>query len=157
MELLSLLGEENKDVQKAIQYLLDSRLVEADWYKSKQRFTLSPTDIAYCNQREHAIDWFFSKSLWEKKNGKSLQLKRVIEDIQCTPLLVYLAIVTEELEESRAQKIVKKIENELNNTINQYTSKNIRFEEKRMLIESILEEKQEYNLADEIVKKLTSK
>ncbi|MFW3654121.1 hypothetical protein [Vagococcus fluvialis] len=156
MELLNLLGEENKDVKKAIQFLLDSELEEAKWYKEKQRFTLEPTNILYCSQREHAIDWFFSKTLWEKKKGKSLSLKKVISSIQCTPLLIYLAIVTNVLEESKAHEIVKKNENVINKNAKQYAPRTIRFEEKRLLLESV-EKKENLNLIEEIVNKFIGK
>lgn len=156
MELLNLLGEENKDVKKAIQFLLDSELEESKWYKEKQRFTLEPTTILYCSQREHAIDWFFSKTLWEKKKGKSFSLKKVINSIQCTPLLIYLAIVTNVLEESKAHEIVKKNENVINENAKQYVPRTVRFAEKRLLLESV-EKNENLNLIEEIVNKFMEK
>lgn len=88
MELLDLLGDENSDVKKAIQYLLDSKITEAKWYRKKQRFGLSCTEktveIVYCTQREHAIDWFFSKALWDKDNPRNkdgIELESVIKNI----------------------------------------------------------------------------
>lgn len=153
MELLDLLGEENIDTKKAIQYLLDSDIIESKTYQKKQRFTCKPTDIDYCNQREHAIDWFFSKVLWSKAssvNNKGIELKKVISSIQCTPLLVYLTIVTEMLTKEDAEIFVCEITEKIESSNEDYNHKNVRFVEKRALIEKI----GNMNWAEEIAKKL---
>lgn len=141
MELLNLLGEENSEVKKAIQFLLDSDIIEAEWYQRKQRFTLSPTEIDYCTQREHAIDWFFSKTLWNKSNegnNNGIELSKLIKNIQCAPLIIYLSIVTNILTEKQAETIVKTKIKILEQS-EEYNSKNIRFAEKREIINEINE------------------
>lgn len=91
MKMLDLLNDDN--IKKALIYLLNSDLKESESYKQKQRFTKLSTEdelpeIDYISQKEHAIDWIFSKTLWHKaKNNGSIDLANLINDIQCTPLL----------------------------------------------------------------------
>lgn len=159
MELLDLLGEENSDVKKAIQYLLDFEITEAEWYRKKQRFGLSCTEktaeIDYCTQREHAIDWFFSKALWDKNNQRNndgIELEKVIKNIQCTPLLVYLAIVTNTLTEEDAKKFVDEMIKELESSKEEYNPKNIRFVEKKELISRINNNDWAKNISQKLIK-----
>jgi hypothetical protein len=159
MELLDLLNHE-EDIKKAIKFLLDSKFKESDWYQTKQRFTLLPDEklieISYCAQREHAIDWFFSKALWNKKRKPKspLELVKVIEGIQCTPLIIYLLIVTDTLSEKKAESLknamIPIMTDKIANPSNNLTSKNIRFTEKRELL-SIIDNK---HWAEDIAKKL---
>lgn len=161
MELLDLLdskGINNSDVKKAIQYLLNDTTEECNWYKTKQRFTLEPTEIDYSSQREHAIDWFFSKALWAKKKNKSIVVKEIIDRIQCTPLLVYLTIATGVIDGSVAKTKVDSFTDKIDES--KFDSRNIRFEEKRIWIKEVGEEKgieppEEYPLAEKIAENLT--
>lgn len=64
--MLDLLNDDN--IKKALIYLLNSDLKESESYKQKQRFTKLSTEdelpkIDYISQKEHAIDWIFSKTL----------------------------------------------------------------------------------------------
>lgn len=165
MKLLDLLGDKNSDVKKAIQFLLDSEIVEKDWYRQKQYFTLickedvgkRKTEISYCTQREHAIDWIFSKTLWNKKkveNIYKIDLSDVIRNIQCPPLIVYLAIATNVIDEQDAKKLVHDTILSLKGS-NELTPRNIRFIEKRELLELAKKRKLlDENWPENITKKL---
>ncbi|MDA3973207.1 hypothetical protein PF023_04035 [Enterococcus thailandicus] len=140
MKMLDLLNDDN--IKKAITYLLNSDLEESESYKQKQRFTKLSTEdelpkIDYISQKEHAIDWIFSKTLWHKaKNNGSMDLAKLINDIQCTPLLLYLAIVVDLITEDDAENYINEITNKLEECSN-ITSKNVRFKEKKALINVI--------------------
>lgn len=140
MKMLDLLNDDN--IKKAITYLLNSDLEESESYKQKQRFTKLSTEdelpkIDYISQKEHAIDWIFSKTLWHKaKNNGSIDLAKLINDIQCTPLLLYLAIVVDLITEDDAENYINEITNKLEECSN-ITSKNVRFKEKKALINVI--------------------
>lgn len=140
MEMLDLIDDDN--IKRAITYLLNSDLEESESYKQKQRFTLLPAEnespeIDYVSQKEHAIDWIFSKTLWHKvKNGGSIDLTKLINDIQCTPLLLYLAIVVDLITEDDAENYINEITDKLEECSN-ITSKNVRFKERKALINII--------------------
>lgn len=134
MKMLDLLNDDN--IKKAITYLLNSDLEESESYKQKQRFTKLSTEdelpkIDYISQKEHAIDWIFSKTVWHKaKNNGSIDLAKLINDIQCTPLLLYLAIVVDLITEDDAENYINEITDKLEECSN-ITSKNVRFKEKK--------------------------
>lgn len=138
--MLDLLNDDN--IKKAITYLLNSDLEESESYKQKQRFTKLSTEdelpkIDYISQKEHAIDWIFSKTVWHKaKNNGSIDLAKLINDIQCTPLLLYLAIVVDLITEDDAENYINEITDKLEECSN-ITSKNVRFKEKKALINVI--------------------
>ncbi|GEU13026.1 MULTISPECIES: hypothetical protein [Enterococcus] len=140
MKMLDLLNDDN--IKKAITYLLNLDLEESESYKQKQRFTKLSTEdelpkIDYISQKEHAIDWIFSKTLWHKaKNNGSIDLSKLINDIQCTPLLLYLAIVVDLITEDDAENYINEITDKLEECSN-ITSKNVRFKEKKALINVI--------------------
>lgn len=140
MKMLDLLNDDN--IKKAITYLLNSDLEESESYKQKQRFTKLSTEdelpkIVYISQKEHAIDWIFSKTVWHKaKNNGSIDLAKLINDIQCTPLLLYLAIVVDLITEDDAENYINEITDKLEECSN-ITSKNVRFKEKKALINVI--------------------
>ncbi|MDN3113013.1 hypothetical protein P0E52_03165 [Enterococcus faecalis] len=140
MKMLDLLNDDN--IKKAITYLLNSDLEESESYKQKQRFTKLSTEdelpkIDYISQKEHAIDWIFSKTVWHKaKNNGSIDLAKLINDIQCTPLLLYLAIVVDLITEDDAENYINEITDKLEECSN-ITSKNVRFKEKKALINVI--------------------
>ncbi|MGM8155815.1 hypothetical protein [Enterococcus faecalis] len=140
MKMLDLLNDDN--IKKTITYLLNSDLEESESYKQKQRFTKLSTEdelpkIDYISQKEHAIDWIFSKTLWHKaKDNGSIDLTKLINDIQCTPLLLYLAIVVDLITEDDAENYINEITDKLEKC-SDITSKNVRFKEKKALINII--------------------
>lgn len=163
MELIDLLGPENSHVKKAIQFFLDSNMTEDEWYTRKQRFTLSyseiPDDkkipqIEYCSQREHAIDWIFSKALWEKSKGNNkLDLIKVIRNIQSPLLIVYLAIITGIVPVIKVKEFEKEVVKALEKLdLSSYNPKNIRFAEKEIVLSKIDNE----NWAEDIAEKIAN-
>ncbi|CAI3425280.1 hypothetical protein CIRMBP1312_01224 [Enterococcus cecorum] len=153
MKMLDLLNDDN--IKKALTYLLKSNLEEYESYKQKQRFTKLSTEdelpkIDYISQKEHAIDWIFSKTLWHKaKNNGSIDLANLINDIQCTPLLLYLAIVTKLIEDD--EKEIKRCVDKITNKVNKFkdnTTNNIRFREKKELLTIIEEKKKALKIED---------
>lgn len=154
MEMLDLLNDDT--IKKAITYLLNSDLKESESYKQKQRFTklfneVEYLKIDYVSQKEHAIDWIFSKTLWHKaKNNGSIDLAKLINNIQCTPLLLYLAVVTDLITEAEAENYVKEITIRLQESDN-ITFKNVRFKEKRVLIDIIDNENWSEEIANHLI------
>lgn len=154
MKMLELLDDDN--IKKAMLYLLDSDLKESESYKQKQRFTKLATEnelpkIDYVSQKEHAIDWIFSKTLWHKvKNGGSIDLAKLINDLQCPPLILYLAVVTNLITEAEAENYVKEITIRLQECDN-ITFKNVRFKEKRVLIDIIDNENWSEEIANHLI------
>ncbi|WP_244323050.1 hypothetical protein [Enterococcus casseliflavus] len=140
MEMLDLIDDDN--IKKAITYLLNSDLEESESYKQKQRFTLltaeneSP-EIDYVSQKEHAIDWIFSKTLWQKSNCNSgMTLSDLINNLQCPPLILYLAVVTNLITEAEAENYINEITDKLKECSN-ITARNIRFKEKKVLLDKV--------------------
>ncbi|WP_260603847.1 hypothetical protein [Enterococcus casseliflavus] len=140
MEMLDLIDDDN--IKKAITYLLNSDLEESESYKQKQRFTLltaeneSP-EIDYVSQKEHAIDWIFSKTLWQKSNCNSgMTLSDLINNLQCPPLILYLAVVTNLITEADAENYINEITDKLKECSN-ITARNIRFKEKKVLLDKV--------------------
>lgn len=154
MKLLDLLGTENSDAKKAIQYLLDSHIEEAEWYQKKQSFTLDHSKTGYRTQQEHAIDWLFSKALWNKskvKGDTGINVKTLVRNIQCAPLIVYVAIATNVLTEEEARELEETIIRKLKNS-KEINAKNVRFAEKKMVTNKI----GNTDWAERIVKSLLS-
>ena len=86
-EMLDLLGEENSDVKKAIQKILETDHPNMGDYDTTQGFVCLEKEeeipkIAYSSQRDHAINWLYSKALWEKSNS-ALDLQKDIKNLQC--------------------------------------------------------------------------
>lgn len=68
MEMLNLLGEENTDVKKAIQKILDTEDTVIGNKDTRQGFVCLEGEkeipkIAYSSQKDHAINWLYSKAL----------------------------------------------------------------------------------------------
>ncbi|MDY0838705.1 hypothetical protein [Lacticaseibacillus paracasei] len=105
----------------------------------KQNFTLDHSKTGYCTQQEHAIDWFFSKALWDKskvKGDTGIDVETLVRNIQCAPLIVYLAIATNVLTEKEAKKLEETIITESKNS-KEINTKNVRFAEKKIVINKI--------------------
>ena len=159
MEMLDLLGEKNSDVKKAIQFLLNVNIEESESYKNKQHFTPvsenDPVRTSYCTQQEHAIDWFFSKTLWYKnmnKNAVGIDLSKLIRNIQCVPLIIYLAIASNTITEDNAEILIKEIVKRVKQSsgLNQ---KNVRFMEKKELL-NLLDNAHEKEWSNTIAQRL---
>lgn len=144
MEMLDLLGEENTDVKKAIQKILKADHPNIGDYNTTQGFVRLKREgekeipkIAYSSQKDHAINWLYSKALWEKSNS-ALDLQEVIKNLQCPTLIFYLAALTNVVEVSTIEELKKDICKEIENR--EVTRKNIRFIEKKLLIDKLGED-----------------
>ena len=144
MEMLDLLGEENTDVKKAIQKILKADHPNIGDYNTTQGFVRLKREgekeipkIAYSSQKDHAINWLYSKALWEKSNS-ALDLQEVIKNLQCPTLIFYLAALTDLVEVSTIEELKKDICKEIENR--EVTRKNIRFIEKKLLIDKLGED-----------------
>ena len=143
MEMLDLLGEENSDVKKAIQKILNTETPNnIGIYDTRQGFVCLEEEkeipkIAYSSQKDHAINWLYSKALWEKSNS-ALDLQEVIKNLQCPTLIFYLAALTNLVEVSTIEELKKDICKEIENR--NVTRKNIRFIEKKLLIDKLGED-----------------
>lgn len=137
MEMLDLLGEENTDVKKAIQKILKTDHPNMGDYDTTQGFVCLNGEkeipkIAYSSQKDHAINWLYSKALWEKSNS-ALDLQEVIKNLQCPTLIFYLAALTGLVKVNTIEELKKDICKEIENR--KVTRKNIRFIEKKLLID----------------------
>ncbi|CAI3439005.1 hypothetical protein CIRMBP1277_01809 [Enterococcus cecorum] len=93
--------------------------------------------IAYSSQKDHAINWLYSKALWEKSNS-ALDLQEVIKNLQCPTLIFYLAALTGLVKVNIIEELKKDICKEIENR--KVTRKNIRFIEKKLLIDKLGED-----------------
>lgn len=137
MEMLDLLGEENTDVKKAIQKILDTEDTVIGNKDTRQGFVCLEGEkgipkIAYSSQKDHAINWLYSKALWEKSNS-ALDLQKVIKNLQCPTLIFYLAALTDLVEVNTIEELIGDIEIKEQ----EVTRKNIRFIEKKLLIDKL--------------------
>ncbi|OUZ14875.1 hypothetical protein [Enterococcus cecorum] len=137
MEMLDLLGEENTDVKKAIQKILDTEDTVVGNKDTRQGFVCLEGEkeipkIAYSSQKDHAINWLYSKALWEKSNS-ALDLQKVIKNLQCPTLIFYLAALTDLVEVNTIEELIGDIEIKEQ----EVTRKNIRFIEKKLLIDKL--------------------
>lgn len=137
MEMLDLLGEENTDVKKAIQKILDTEDTVIGNKDTRQGFVGLEGEkeipkIAYSSQKDHAINWLYSKALWEKLNS-ALDLQKVIKNLQCPTLIFYLAALTDLVEVNTIEELIGDIEIKEQ----EVTRKNIRFIEKKLLIDKL--------------------
>lgn len=137
MEMLDLLGEENTDVKKAIQKILDTEDTVIGNKDTRQGFICLEGEkeipkIAYSSQKDHAINWLYSKALWEKSNS-ALDLQKVIKNLQCPTLIFYLAALTDLVEVNTIEELIGDIEIKEQ----EVTRKNIRFIEKKLLIDKL--------------------
>lgn len=137
MEMLDLLGEENTDVKKAIQKILDTEDTVIGNKDTRQGFVCLEGEkeipkIAYSSQKDHAINWLYSKALWEKSNS-ALDLQKVIKNLQCSTLIFYLAALTDLVEVNTIEELIGDIEIKEQ----EVTRKNIRFIEKKLLIDKL--------------------
>lgn len=137
MEMLDLLGEENTDVKKAIQKILDTEDTVIGNKDTRQGFVCLEGEkeipkIAYSSQKDHAINWLYSKALWEKSNS-ALDLQKVIKNLQCPTLIFYLASLTDLVEVNTIEELIGDIEIKEQ----EVTRKNIRFIEKKLLIDKL--------------------
>lgn len=137
MEMLDLLGEENTDVKKAIQKILDTEDTVIGNKDTRQGFVCLKGEkeipkIAYSSQKDHAINWLYSKALWEKSNS-ALDLQKVIKNLQCPTLIFYLAALTDLVEVNTIEELIGDIEIKEQ----EVTRKNIRFIEKKLLIDKL--------------------
>lgn len=137
MEMLDLLGEENTDVKKAIQKILDTEDTVIGNKDTRQGFVCLEGEkeipkIAYSSQKDHAINWLYSKALWEKSNS-ALDLQKVIKNLQCPTLIFYLAALTDLVEVNTIEGLIGDIEIKEQ----EVTRKNIRFIEKKLLIDKL--------------------
>ena len=80
------------------------------------------------------INWLYSKTLWEKSNS-ALDLQEVIKNLQCPTFISYLAALTNLVEVSTIEELKKDICKEIENR--KVTRKNIRFIEKKLLIDKL--------------------
>lgn len=88
--------------------------------------------IAYSSQKDHAINWLYSKALWEKSNS-ALDLQKVIKNLQCPTLIFYLVALTDLVEVNTIEELIGDIEIK----DQEVTRKNIRFIEKKLLIDKL--------------------
>ena len=137
MEMLDLLGEENSDVKKAIQKILDTEDTVIGNKDTRQGFVCLEWEkeipkITYSSQKDHAINWLYSKALWEKSNS-ALDLQEVIKNLQCPTLIFYLAALTNLVEVNTIEELIGDIEIKEQ----EVTRKNIRFIEKKLLIDKL--------------------
>ncbi len=144
MEMLDLLGEENNHVKSAIKKILETNHPNIGVYDTTQGFVCLKRKrekeipkIAYSSQKDHAINWLYSKALWEKSNS-ALDLQKVIKNLQCPTLIFYLAALTNLVEVSTIEELKKDICKEIENR--EVTRKNIRFIEKKLLIDKLGED-----------------
>lgn len=144
MEMLDLLGEENNHVKSAIKKILETNHPNIGVYDTTQGFVCLKRKrekeipkIAYSSQKDHAINWLYSKALWEKSNS-ALDLQKVIKNLQCPTLIFYLAALTNLVEVSTIEELKKDICKEIENR--NVTRKNIRFIEKKLLIDKLGED-----------------
>lgn len=119
MEMLDLLGEENTDVKKAIQKILNTKDTEIGNNDTRQGFVCLEGEkeipkIAYSSQKDHAINWLYSKALWEKSNS-ALDLQKVIKNLQCPTLIFYLAALTGLVKVNAIEELKKDICKEIEN------------------------------------------
>lgn len=139
MEMLDLLGEENTDVKEAIQKILKTDHPNMGDYDTTQGFVCLNGEkeipkIAYSSQKDHAINWLYSKALWEKSNS-ALDLQKVIKNLQCPTLIFYLAALTGLVEVNTIEELIGDIDKEIKGQ--GVTRKNIRFIEKKLLIDKL--------------------
>lgn len=156
MEMLDLLGEENTDVKKAIQKILITKDTEIGNNDTRQGFVRLEGEkeipkIAYSSQKDHAINWLYSKALWEKSNS-ALDLKKVIKNLQCPTLIFYLAALTKLVEVNTIEELIGDIDIDKDIKKQEVTRKNIRFIEKKLLIDKLGED-----WFEKIAARLTSK
>lgn len=144
MEMLDLLGEENNHVKSAIIKILETNHPNIGVYDTTQGFVCLKRKrekeipkITYSSQKDHAINWLYSKALWEKSNS-ALDLQEVIKNLQCPTLIFYLAALTNLVEVSTIEELKKDICKEIENR--EVTRKNIRFIEKKLLIDKLGED-----------------
>lgn len=140
MEMLDLLGEENSDVKKAIQKILKTEDTVIGNKDTRQGFICLEKEeipkIAYSSQKDHAINWLYSKALWEKSNS-ALDLQKVIKNLQCPTLIFYLAALTKLVEVNTIEELIGDIDIDKEIKGQGVTRKNIRFIEKKLLIDKL--------------------